>query len=284
MNWSKLTACLRFFGLHEHRCLACQNIYQPGHAVLCAPCIQNLQPHDPKQHCPSCGELLDCSQLLDHEAELTYSKGSNFAKSVSCNKSLKCNSDYAPQKHNLCLPRPCPDCRQNPPPWQKFYFYGTYSGTLRQLLLKGKFHSDLPVLHYLGSLLTNSFLKLDAIVPIPLHPLRLQQRGFNQSYELARPLAKTLQLPLEPSFLSRQINTIHQSRLKRSQRLTNLKDAFTSFRNLVEYKHILLIDDTCTTGSTLRHASMALLEAGAASVQVAVVAKTISIQAGSHVI
>lgn len=117
--------------------------------------------------------------------------------------------------------------------------------------------------------------KPDAIVPVPLHSTRLRERGFNQCQELARPLSDALGVPLVPDLLLRQHPTRHQVGLSEAERIANLKSAFLSLPE-VRGKRILLVDDTYTTGTTLRRAALALLDphAGAAAVDVAVVART----------
>ncbi len=173
---------------------------------------------------------------------------------------------------------PCGECLTTPPPWEHFRFYGIYAGALKILLLRGKFGADPIALHLLGQLLAQRCLDLprpDAIVPMPLHPSRLRERGFNQCHELAYPLAEALQAPLRPELLVRCLSTPHQVGLNRRERLNNLKNAFLASPS-VRGMRILLIDDTCTTGTTLRRAALALLDTpgGAGAVDVAVVART----------
>ncbi|MFQ8887100.1 MAG: ComF family protein [Bilophila wadsworthia] len=175
-------------------------------------------------------------------------------------------------------PALCETCQKTPPPWEHFRFYGAYSGALKTLLLRGKFGADPAVLHLLGRFLALSCKDLpkpDAIVPVPLHSTRLRERGFNQCQELARPLSDALGVPLVPDLLLRQHPTRHQVGLSEAERVANLKSAFLSLPE-VRGKRILLVDDTYTTGTTLRRAALALLDphAGAAAVDVAVVART----------
>ncbi len=110
-----------------------------------------------------------------------------------------------------------------------------------------------------------------AIVPIPLHWLRLRIRGFNQAELISRFLAKELQLPLLPA-LSRRHITAHQARLTATGRLKNLRRAFVVSAD-VQDMSLLLVDDVFTTGSTLTAATEALLEAGAAEVSVLTIAR-----------
>lgn len=113
----------------------------------------------------------------------------------------------------------------------------------------------------------------DAVTPVPLHADRLRERGFNQSQELARPLAAASGAPLSPALLRRARATAHQIGLNRAERQANLLGAFTAHAS-VRGKTILLVDDTLTTGATLRLAARALLDQGALAVDVAVAART----------
>lgn len=146
-------------------------------------------------------------------------------------------------------------------------------------MLRGKFGPDPGALAFLGYLLAEACSDLplpDAIVPVPLHPTRLKERGFNQCQELARPLARKLGVPIQSDWLQRQIPTSHQVGLSRAQRRANLDNAFAA-SPAVKGKRILLIDDTLTTGTTLRKAAQHLLTAStgrARAVDVAVVART----------
>ena len=170
----------------------------------------------------------------------------------------------------------CPSCRENPPPWQNMRCCGLYAGALKRLLLQGKFGADPVILHFLGQLLARSCRDLkrpDAIIPIPLHINRLRERGFNQCQELARPLSKALAAPLLPRLLLRTLPTRHQVGLSGTERAANLNHAFRAAPE-VRRKRLLLIDDACTTGTTLYRACEALLEAGATAVDVAVIART----------
>ncbi len=187
----------------------------------------------------------------------------------------RCGSPHAIQDAPLSL---CGECLATPPPWDQFRFYGVYANALRTLLLHGKFEADPAALHLLGVLLSQvcrDMPRPDAIVPMPLHPSRLRERGFNQCQELARPLAAVLQVPLRPDLLLRCLPTPHQVGLSREQRLDNLKKAFMP-SPAVRGMRILLVDDTYTTGTTLRQATLALLgkQGGALAVDVAVVART----------
>ncbi|MFQ6616676.1 MAG: ComF family protein [Fidelibacterota bacterium] len=104
-------------------------------------------------------------------------------------------------------------------------------------------------------------LHLDVVVPVPLHPARLRERGFNQSDLLGRPLAAALGLPYAAHILTRQRNTRSQTALSVEERLMNVGGAFKA-RDLEDFKRVLLIDDVVTTGATLSSCADAIREAG----------------------
>lgn len=150
---------------------------------------------------------------------------------------------------------------------------------MRRSILRFKFHGALELGTLLGSMLATRCLEkrglIDAVIPIPLHGRRLHERGYNQTLEIARPVATALNAPLAPTLLIRSIATPHQTGLSKKQRSENLRSAFAAPRpGLLNAKRILLVDDIMTTGATIAAAVMALRKAGAAEVHVAVVART----------
>ena len=120
----------------------------------------------------------------------------------------------------------------------------------------------------------DALLQADVLIPIPLSKQRLSQRGFNQSLILAHHLSRA---KTQSQTLLRMIDTPPQSSLKRSQRLTNLADAFAVAPLMalpLRGQNILLIDDVLTSGATLNFAARVLKQAGAAHVGALVLAKT----------
>ena len=102
---------------------------------------------------------------------------------------------------------------------------------------------------------------IDAVLPVPLHWRRKWWRGFNQALEIAKPVAKRLDLPVI-QVARRHRATLPQSGLSAAAREKNLRRAFTAPRRLA-YQHVLVIDDVVTTGSTMREVATALLRNGA---------------------
>ncbi|UUX95687.1 ComF family protein [Aquabacterium sp. J223] len=117
----------------------------------------------------------------------------------------------------------------------------------------------------------------DLLVPVPLSPRRLRERGYNQAWELARHLARRLDLPALPAALLRTRDTAAQTTLSRTERQRNLRDAFLVEPRLahrVQGRRLALVDDVTTTGATADAAAEALLRAGAAEVRLWALART----------
>ena len=116
----------------------------------------------------------------------------------------------------------------------------------------------------------------DCVAPVPLHPTRLFRRRYNQAAEIARPLAKMSALAYLPDALVRRRATETQGGKSGSGRLRNVAAAFEvpkSKARLVVGRKVLLVDDVMTTGATLEGCARALLKAGAAHVDIAVVSR-----------
>jgi ComF family protein len=116
--------------------------------------------------------------------------------------------------------------------------------------------------------------KWDFIVPVPLHPLKLREREFNQAGRLAAHLARATRIPLDETLLRRINPTVTQTLLTREQRATNMQNAFAVRRGLcLTEQRLVLVDDVFTTGATTSACARALRGAGAAEVGVWTVAR-----------
>ena len=113
----------------------------------------------------------------------------------------------------------------------------------------------------------------DLIIPVPLHRWRLARRGFNQALEIALPVAAGLGLPLRPDICRRIRHTREQTALTGVARYQNMRDAFRATTGL-SGRHIAIVDDVVTTGSTVAATARALQSAGASKIQVWSVART----------
>lgn len=163
---------------------------------------------------------------------------------------------------------------------------GEFRGPLRVAIHKFKYDSDRRLSQPLALLLHDAlrgsiaWASLSAspphLVPVPLHPAREKARGYNQCLLLASDLAAATGWPLDQS-LKRTRETESQVGLDMEKRRENVRDAF-EWQGEVAPHSVLLIDDVCTTGSTLSECALALTEAGTERVYVVTVAKAI----GTH--
>jgi ComF family protein len=190
-----------------------------------------------------------------------------------------------PHPCRLCgLPSPggdpvCPRCLHRPPPWQRMRAPLVFSGETRRLLLQMKFEERLSIANTLASRLWPLLAEsaVEAMIPVPLHPRRLLERGFNQSLLIARHLGWRLDLPVDHRSLIRHQPTRAQTGLSRNQRRKNLRRAF-AYRPHKPWRRIALIDDVITTGSTMEACCSALKQGGVESVEVWSIARTLKQQ------
>lgn len=161
-------------------------------------------------------------------------------------------------------------------PWDHLAFYGLYEGELRDLIRRLKYNGELVLAVFFASLLFDASFCLphpDAIVPLPQFAPHLRKRGFNQTHEIARFLAKFTGFHFGNDYLVRIRHAHSQASLDREARRINVKNDFAASR-LVSGKNIWLIDDVMTTGSTLEAAAKTLKMAGCATISLLVVART----------
>ncbi len=150
-----------------------------------------------------------------------------------------------------------------------------HGGSLARAVHRAKYGDDPSVAASLGALLADAFPEgeaVDVVVPVPLHDARLRSRGFNQSAELSRALAKRLGVPIAFDGARRVRDTPTQTKLDREARKANVADAFSASPSL-RGKRVLLIDDVVTTGATLEALRVACLDAGAVTVRAAALAR-----------
>ncbi|MFN5318020.1 MAG: ComF family protein [Bacteroidia bacterium] len=117
------------------------------------------------------------------------------------------------------------------------------------------------------------FADNDLIIPVPLHPKRLKERGYNQSEEFAKGLSQVLSIPIEANTLIRRAYQGSQTNLNRYQRWENVEHVFSiTNESCISQKSILLVDDVLTTGATLEACIHPLIQSGAKRISVACIA------------
>jgi len=176
----------------------------------------------------------------------------------------------------------CVSCRLQTRHFDAARAFFPYAGPASSIIKSYKFRGD----YFLGprflrGLLAQGWLPggigaPDAVVPVPLHPRRRRERGYDQALLLARVLARHFGCRLACGALVRTRYTSHQSLLPVTQRWDNVRGAFVAARpGLVEGKRVLLVDDVLTTGMTAEECAKALKKAGAAHVEVLALARTL---------
>jgi ComF family protein len=164
----------------------------------------------------------------------------------------------------------CPQCRHFPLEIDGIRSAVLFEGPLREAVHHLKYSGRAGLAEPLGVYLEARWrlapLPADLIVPVPLHAARQRERGYNQSALLAVPLSRVSKLPVAESALERVKATTPQVALNAVERKANVRAAFEACSDLVRGRRVLLMDDVCTTGATLESSSIALRQAGAASV------------------
>jgi len=174
----------------------------------------------------------------------------------------------------------CGRCIQQPPPFTRTVCPLQYQFPADRLVQSFKFKRQLAagrVLAYLvGEWAVKQEVDLpDMLVPVPLHNLRMIKRGFNQAYELGSYISRMLDIQIFASALRRHRNTGAQSGLSRKQRRKNVRGAFYWHGLQKPARHVALVDDVMTTGTTVTECTRVLKKAGAKRVDVWVAARAI---------
>lgn len=171
----------------------------------------------------------------------------------------------------------CGQCQRRPPPFERAFVPFRYAYPLDQLVRAFKYHGILSYGRVLGSLLADQLAARagplpQLIVPVPLHPSRHRERGFNQAQELARPVSRRLGIAVADRLCRRVRATADQTELDARARRSNVRRAF-EVTGRTDLSHVALLDDVLTTGSTASELARALKRAGARSVEVWAVAR-----------
>jgi len=183
----------------------------------------------------------------------------------------------------------CSDCMRRPAKLRYARAAGVYSGALMALVHQLKYRAALVLVGPLGRLLQEAFRchwqpdEVDVVLPIPLHPRRLRQRGFNQAQMLVDAWANAgregnrdwQRFPTAREVIVRSRPTAPQTGLGKPERRRNIRHAFTVVdRDTVQGCRVLLVDDVYTTGATVEEAARELKRNGADCVDVLTVART----------
>ena len=212
--------------LYPRRCPVCDEIVMPKGELICLDCIKKL----------------------------------SFVKEPSCKR---CGKELISEQMEYCL-----DCTRH----KKSFEYGkaliNYDETARRSVTRIKYQNKREYLDFYGAALCGRYEKqirrMDAelLVPVPVHPSRRRERGFNQAELLADRIGERMGLLVCKKALTRNKRTMPQKELNPAERLKNLEQAFEAGPIPEGIKGVILVDDIYTTGSTIEACTRALKRAG----------------------
>jgi ComF family protein len=175
----------------------------------------------------------------------------------------------------------CGACLAKPPAFTRTIAALRYTFPIDALIHTLKYQSNLAIAPILANLLITRLKGLkatermpDIIIPMPLHPVRLRERGFNQAMEISRYISKHMGIVLLPDSCQRIKHTPPQTGLPWKDRHKNIRKAF-SCKIDFSGKHVALVDDVMTTGATLNELAKALKKQGATEISNWVIARTL---------
>lgn len=169
----------------------------------------------------------------------------------------------------------CGSCQKDKPHFDHTHALFSYTYPVDAMMQHYKYNNALYLSQTFGRLLSETIVdyNIDVIVPMPLHPNRIKERGFNQSLEIAKVMAKKSKVKLDALSCRRIKNTPPQASLTVKGRLKNMKGAFDCQQSF-SGQHVVLIDDVMTTGASLNELAKTVKNAGATRVSCYVLART----------
>lgn len=200
---------------------------------------------------------------------------------AGCEGDLPLNEDVCehcaePLPPGLSQPALCGACLRQPPIFDACVAPYRYGFPVDRMIQALKYRGDVAYGRILGTLLARHLVRRqtrpEVVIPVPLAQRRYRERGFNQARELALPVCDTLGLTLRSDLVVRHRETREQAALDRNERLENTKRAFMLMAPL-NARHVAIVDDVVTTGSTVNELSKVLRTAGAEWIEVWAVAR-----------
>lgn len=219
-----------------------------------------------------------CAELLAQDCLLCSAFSGARPICPACEADLPRLSVFRCPRCALPTPRGevCGRCLARSPGYDRALAAFAYDFPLDRLLQAFKYGHRLALAGYLGEQLAAlpGMAFADLIVPLPLHPQRLRERGFNQALELARPVGRAWQIPIDVSGCRRVRNTPGQAGLPWRERAGNVRGAFACEADY-SGKRLLLIDDVMTTGASLDELARTVRRHGAAEVSLLILARAL---------
>ena len=217
------------------------------------------------QRCPMCDELV----RKPYCCPACYSK-LTFVEQPYC---YQCGQPLELMEQEYCA-----DCQKHPKSFEANKALLLYDDLVKESLARFKFHNRREYAAFYAEECVKRYgdavaeWEIDAVIPVPVHPRKKRERGYNQAALFGKEFAQRMGLPFWKRGLERSIYTLPQKELNNVERLKNLEKAFHIGKNNVKLKKILVVDDIYTTGATLEACSRVLIKGGAARVYTLTVA------------
>ena len=212
-----------------------------------------------------------CQKTLNQAIEICPDCYRSLPHNASC-----CQACALPLPDELRNVAICGRCLRQPPAFDYAHSLFRYESSVIGLVHQLKFGERISHARSIGEMLWSTLCQSgespDCLLPVPLHDSRLRQRGFNQSLEISRVIAKKSGIPVEYDAVVRHRSTSAQTGLDAKQRKKNIKGAF-SVINKLDYEHVLIVDDVMTTGATVDELARLLKKNGVMRVGVMTIAR-----------
>lgn len=215
-----------------------------------------------------------CNDLTRRNLDLCHACESDFPFLSLTNHCVRC-ARLLPDGQEICG-----SCISSFLPEIKTIALFNYDTPISQLIINLKFRNNLVNAKILGTLFSEQLdqryqnkIKPEVIIPVPLHPVRLRERGYNQALELAKPIAKKLNISINKFGVKRLKNTAAQTQLSALARKKNVKRAFGVVGDF-NYNYVAIVDDVVTSGSTVFELSKTLYKAGVTKIDIWCCAKS----------
>ena len=225
-------------------------------------------------------DLILPPRALDHGATMqTQGLSAEAWSRITFLEAPVCDGCGAPFEIDLGEGVRCPACSSSPRVFSRARAACLYDDASRELVLQLKHADRTDLAGLLSTWISRAAAELiedaDLVVPVPMRPIRLLRRRYNQAAELARPLARRWRKPYAPGALRRlkEGTQAGKSAVGRRRAVAGAFQVPEAAKTAVEGRRVLLVDDVMTTGATAEACARALLRAGARAVDVAVAAK-----------
>lgn len=197
--------------------------------------------------CPLCEKLLsDTERMICDSCKTKVS----YVNEPMC---LRCGKEIDDEETEYCM-----DCKDNLRTYNRGFPAINYESPVKESVARFKYGNRRYYADYFANEIYRTRgkdikqIRVDALVPVPVHSSKLKTRGYNQATLLANSLSKYLDIPVDAKLLVRNNKTLPQKKLNDIEREINLKNAFNSTSDSVKYKSIMLVDDIYTTGATIQ--------------------------------